>query len=114
MGKGAHLGEFEELVLLAVAGLTEGAHGAAIHQAILEASGRDVSLPSVYVTLSRLEKKGHVTAAVEIGGDERGGRPRKTFRLTDSAVTEVTAARRMRDRLWSDIEFGPARAGDLT
>lgn len=111
MGKGAHVGEFEELILLAVAGLGGDAHGAGIHAQILEATGRDVSMPSVYVTLGRLEKKGYVSARVDVGGPSRGGRPRKVFALTPMAVREVQAAREARDRLWARLDFGPGTAG---
>lgn len=114
MGKGAHVGEFEELILLAVAGLRGDAHGAGIHAQILEATGRDVSMPSVYVTLGRLEKKGYVSARVDVGGPARGGRPRKVFSLTPMAVREVQAAREGRDRLWAQLDFEPGAAGGAT
>jgi PadR family transcriptional regulator PadR len=114
MGKGTHMGEFEELILLAVAGLGSEGHGAAIHAAILEATGRDVSVPAVYVTLSRLEKKGLVSSTVGSGGDERGGRPRKLFAVTDTAIEELKAARHSRDLLWSDVDFDPIPTGGAT
>ena len=114
MGKGTHMGEFEELILLAVAGLADQGHGAAIHEAILAATGRDVSVPAVYVTLARLEKKGLVSSPVGSGGEERGGRPRKLFAVTDRAIAELKAARRSRDLLWSDIDFGPIPTGGAT
>lgn len=114
MGKGTHLGEFEELVLLAVAGLGGDAHGAGIHEQILNATGRDVSMPSVYVTLGRLEKKGYVSARVDIGGPARGGRPRKVFSLKPPAVRELKAARGARDLLWSRLDFEAGPAGGVT
>ena len=107
MGRGTKLGEFEELVLLAVAGLDGDGHGAAIHERILEATGRDVSIPSVYVTLSRLEKKEYLTAAVALGDEDRGGRPRKVFAITERAVTDLRASRLARDRLWATLDFDP-------
>lgn len=111
MGKGTNMGEFEELILLAVAGLAGEAYGAAIHEAILEATGRDVSVPAVYVTLARLEKKGLVASTVGSGGDDRGGRPRKLFAVTDAAIAQLKAARHSRDLLWSEIDFGPIPTG---
>jgi DNA-binding PadR family transcriptional regulator len=114
MGKGTHMGEFEELILLAVAGLGDGGHGAAIHEAILEATGRDVSVPAVYVTLARLEKKGLVSSSVGSGGEERGGRPRKLFAVTQTAIAQLRAARQSRDVLWSEIDFDPMPTGGAT
>ena len=114
MGKGTHLGEFEEIVLLAVAGLSGAAHGAAIHTHILEATGRDVSIPSVYVTLARLEKKGYVTTAVDRGGEARGGRLRKLFAVTEAAVRDLSASRLVHDRLWAGLDFDPLTVGDAS
>ncbi|MEQ9401509.1 MAG: PadR family transcriptional regulator [Longimicrobiales bacterium] len=112
MGKGANLGEFEEIVLLAVARLDGDGHGAAIHAEILDATGRDASIPAVYVTLSRLEDKGLVTTGVELAGPGRGGRPRKTFALTEAAVRELQEARRVQARLWEGLDFDPLAAGE--
>ncbi len=114
MGKGAHLGEFEEIVLLAVGGLDGAAHGAAIHERILEVTGRDVSIPSVYVTLSRLEKKGYVSTSVGLGSERRGGRPRKLFAITESAVHDLAASRLARTRLWASLAAPDASVvGDI-
>jgi len=114
MGKGKHLGEFEEIVLLAVAGLAGAAHGAAIHEQILDATGRDVSIPSVYVTLSRLQRKGFVTASVDLDGERRGGRPRKVFTITDVAVRELSASRLAHARLWAGLDFDPVASGEAS
>ena len=56
--KQAILGDFEQLVLLGVLRLAEGAYGAAIRQEIAQRSNRDVSINAVYTTLDRLETKG--------------------------------------------------------
>lgn len=110
MGKGQHLGEFEQVVLLAVARPTGGGHGAGIHEEILETTGRDVSLSSVYVTLNRLESKGYVAASVELGDEARGGRPRKSYTLTETGVERLRAARLDAERLWAGLPFDPVRA----
>lgn len=110
MGKGNHLGEFEEIVLLAAA-RSEG-HGAAIHAEILEATGRDVSIPAVYVTLTRLQKKGLVSTRVDHAGLERGGRPRKIFSPSADGIRALQAARVVHARLWDGLDFDPLRAGE--
>ena len=112
MGKGAHLGEFEEIVLLAVARHAAAGHGAAIHEEILTTTGRDVSIPAVYVTLSRLEKKGYVATSVDAGDEARGGRPRKLFALTELAVRELREARLVHARLWDGLAFDPLASGE--
>ena len=112
MGKGSHLGEFEEIVMLAVARAGADGHGAAIHEQILEATNRDVSIPAVYVTLSRLEKKGLVSSGVSLSGADRGGRPRKVFEVTAAGVRELQASRLVQARLWEGLPFDPLGAGD--
>jgi DNA-binding PadR family transcriptional regulator len=107
MGKGEHLGEFEQVALLAVARLGDDAHGAVIHREIHDRTGRDVSAASVYVTLARLERKGYVDAWSAPGTSDRGGRPRRMFHLTPSGVAELRAVRRAQARLWEGLAFDP-------
>lgn len=93
-----YLGEFEQVVMLALARLGDGAYGAMIHQEILETTGRDVSIPSVYVTLKRLEKKGLVSARVE--PDPVGGRATRNYALRTEGRRALERSREMLDRLW--------------
>lgn len=108
MTKGAHLGEFEEIVLLAAA--RSDGYGSAIHGEILATTTRDVSIPSVYVTLTRLEKKGLVESSVAISGGDRGGRPIKVFTVTEAGVRQLQASRMVKARLWEGLEFDPLAA----
>jgi PadR family transcriptional regulator PadR len=110
MGGGKNLGAFEEILLLAVAGVGGRGHGAAIHEAILDATRRDVSIPAVYVTLARLEKKGLVRTGVELADAEAGGRARKTFAITDAGIAELREARLVQERLWQGLDFDPVGA----
>ena len=77
------LGEFEQLVLLALLRLGNGAYGATILREIREKTHRDVAIGSVYVTLARLEKKKMVVSYVGSPSRERGGRRRKHYILND-------------------------------
>ena len=58
MAKGEFLGEFEQLVLLALLRLGEEAYGMAVRREIETRASRDVSIGAVYATLDRLEEKG--------------------------------------------------------
>jgi DNA-binding PadR family transcriptional regulator len=93
-----YLGEFEQIVMLALARLGEGAYGATVHQEILETTGRDVSIPAVYVTLKRLEKKGLVSASVV--ADPAGGRATRNYVLRAEGRRALARSREMLDRLW--------------
>jgi hypothetical protein len=81
---GSILGEFEQLVLLALLRLGNGAFGAAIHREIVTRTGRDLPASAVYVTLDRLETKKMVCSYVGTPTAQRGGRRRKHY-LLDTA-----------------------------
>ncbi len=102
--KGTNLGEFEELVLLIVAGLFEQAYGLKIQEEIKSKAKRNVSISTVHATLHRLKKKGYLTSEydnTEIGS--RGGRPRLIFRVTKSGFESIQAMKELRNSLWDNI-----------
>ncbi|MEZ5317474.1 MAG: helix-turn-helix transcriptional regulator [Vicinamibacterales bacterium] len=75
----AYLGEFEQLVLLAILRLGEDATGAAIRDLIEDASGRTVWIGAVHTTLDRLAAKDLVASGRTEAAP--GRRPRKVFTL---------------------------------
>jgi PadR family transcriptional regulator, regulatory protein PadR len=74
------LGEFEQVVLFAVAQVDD-AYGAAVREAIEERTGRQVSAGAVYTTLDRLEARGLVASWWGESTPERGGKRKRHFRL---------------------------------
>jgi PadR family transcriptional regulator, regulatory protein PadR len=88
------LGDFEQLVLLGVLRLEEGAYGAAIRQEIHARSGRDVSINAVYTTLERLEGKGLLRSWVGEPTPQRGGRRRKFYALRPAGLAALRQAYR--------------------
>ena len=88
------LGDFEQLVLLAVLRLGDGAYGAALRQEIHTRSGRDVSINAVYTTLDRLERKGLLKSWTGEPTPERGGRRRKFYALRAAGETALRQAYR--------------------
>ena len=87
-----YLGQLELMVLLAVVRPTGQAYGVQISRCIEEASGREVSLASVYVALERLERKGLITSALGEPTPQRGGRARTFFEPTAAGLTAARAA----------------------
>lgn len=75
------LGDFEQLVLFAVLRLGDNAYGVSIRIEIEERAGRGVSAGALYTTLGRLARRGLVESTIESGTADRGGRPRKFYRL---------------------------------
>ena len=104
MGKGDYLAEFEQVVLLALARIGEDAYGMTIHDEILRTTGRDVAIPSVYITLSRLQDKGYVSSRTGEPTAKRGGRAKKYYRLEPLGVGALERSRHLLDQLWD----GPA------
>jgi PadR family transcriptional regulator, regulatory protein PadR len=93
MAKGESLGEFEHIVLLAVLRLGADAYGMRVRREIDERTGREVSIGAVYATLERLEEKGLVTSSLNGPTPERGGRAKRTFRLTGEGAAALNRAR---------------------
>ena len=77
-----YLGEFEQLVLLALARLGDEAYGVTIRQTLVERGGRNASFGAIYSTLRRLEQKGLVRSAYGDPEPVRGGRAKKYVALT--------------------------------
>ena len=103
-------GGFEQLVMLAVAGLGEGAYGMTVRRALEDRTGRDVSLGAVYSTLDRLETKGYVTSKATAGGPDRGGRAKRFFRLTSPGVRALNEGIRALDRMREGVAAVPRPA----
>jgi PadR family transcriptional regulator PadR len=78
----ANLGEFEQLVLLALLRLGPDGYGVTVQDELGRQTGRSVSLGSVYKTLLRLESKGLVSAHLGEPTAERGGRRKKHYAVT--------------------------------
>lgn len=94
------LGEFEEIILTLVAGLQEDAYGAAIALEIETRLKREVNLSAVHVTLYRLEDKGLIKSKFGGGTNERGGRRKRIFTITNSGLAMLKAMKEARIDLW--------------
>ena len=83
------LGEFEVVVLMAVLHLGPGAFASAIRAEIEQRTGRSVSRGSIYITLDRLEEKSLLTSTLGNASADRGGRPRRLFKITARGIAGV-------------------------
>jgi len=104
MGQDFVLGEFEQMLLLAVLQLGEGAYGPAIARYLEERVGRSVSRGALYATLGRLEQKGFVDWAIEDGDEARGGHRKRRFGLTSAGIAALRRYRSALLRLWAGVE----------
>ena len=105
---GHHLGEFEQLVLMALMHLGDNAYGVTIREEIQGRTDRKVSLGAVYKTLERLEGKGLVGGRVGEPTAERGGRRKKFYDLRPEGMASLRAAyatlQKMSDGLEPELE----------
>jgi PadR family transcriptional regulator, regulatory protein PadR len=98
-----NLGEFEEIVLLAIAILNKGAYGVSIKNEIESRLKRDVSMGGMHTALLRLEGKGYIRSQDGDSTEERAGRPRKYFEITALGKKAISYAKESREKMWSAI-----------
>lgn len=101
--KGTYLGEFEELVLLCIAGLAPEAYGLAIQQALEAHSKRSINLGAVHAACNRLQDKGFLEAQLGEKSAKRGGRRKKLYQVTTAGRIALEKARDLRQGLWDKI-----------
>jgi DNA-binding PadR family transcriptional regulator len=100
-GRVSYLGEFEQVVLLAVARLANDAYGMGVRAEIADRTGRAVTIGAMYATLDRLVAKGYLRSQ----DDTREGRPRRLFAITADGVAALEAARDLQRRMWAGLRL---------
>jgi PadR family transcriptional regulator len=103
MSSRSHLGEFELMILLAVIRLGDDAYGVPISKELLETTGRDVALGSVYAALDRLEQKEFVSSTLGDPTPARGGRAKRYFHVTPKGLREAKMTKKALISLWRGI-----------
>lgn len=101
--KGTYLGEFQEIVLLAILVLVEEAYGVSIQEEISRRANRSVSRGALHTALSRLSEKGYISSYMGGATTERGGRRKRFFKVTENGNLALTTARELRNKMWTDI-----------
>ncbi len=104
MGARSQLGEFEQLVLLAVLRLKDAAYGPRISAVVEEALDRTVSRGALYSSLSRLDEKGFLEWSVEATSSGRSGSRNRRFAVTEPGVEVLRASRSALLTLWDGLE----------
>lgn len=101
----SYLGEFEQVVLLAVLRLGENAYGVPIRAEIEKRAGRRVTVGALYATLDRLEAKGLVHSWFADPTPQRGGRSKRYFKLLPKGVQALSESRDMFNRMWQGVRL---------
>src|SRR5258705_6969208 len=101
--KKTKLGEFEELVLLAVAALQRDAYGVEIKRELEERLNHKLSVGSIQSALKRMEEKGFLTSAFGEATQKRGGKRKRIYATTSHARKVLEEMKEIRAALWSSI-----------
>ncbi len=107
MPRGEFLGEFEQILLLALVRLDEQAYGMAIRDEIEARTGREVSIGSVYSALDRLERARFVASRLGDPTYARGGRAKRFYKLERPGVVALHRSRAVLSSLWEGVELDP-------
>ncbi len=99
MGKGTFLGEFEQMVLLAIVRLEDNAYGMTIRQDIEGRTDRSVTIGAIYAALERLSAKRYLKSSVSGPEPIRGGRSKRTYHLSGAGEKALAHSRSMMARM---------------
>jgi PadR family transcriptional regulator PadR len=105
-----HLGELEQIVLLAILRVGPDAYGVPIRQEIEARIGRAVTVGALYRTLDRLQHKGYVDSWFGVPPPERGGRSKRHFRMRPAGLRALMASRDALAAMWEGLRPGVTSA----
>ncbi len=103
MNKKNSLGEFEQMVMLAILQSGTDAFSREIRQELEESAGRRVSRGAFYTTLDRLEAKGFVTWSMEVPAGARREVSQRLFEVTQEGVAALRSSKSALTRLWRNL-----------
>ena len=98
------LGEFEQIVMLALLRLGPDAYGATVCAEIEKRSGRGVSVSAVHTTLERLEQKGLVKSRIGDPTPQRGGKRKRHYETAPLGLKALQASYRSLRNMADGIE----------
>ena len=104
MGREGFLGEFEQMVLLAILQKDDKAYGVEVRREIEACSGRRVTRGAFYTTLDRLESKGYLRWTTRPVEGWRGGIPQRHFIVTAEGREKLEQSRTALTKLWRGLD----------
>lgn len=99
------LGEFEQIVLLAILRLDDNAYGVTIRRELTKRAERETTPGALYTTLDRLEDKGFVTSRLGDPTPERGGRAKRYFTVTALGIRALARSQRTYRRMLNGLRI---------
>lgn len=104
MSPNPFLGEFEQMVLLAVLQAADDAFAMEVRSEIERSARRDVSRGAFYTTLDRLERKGLLSWSEAVPADDRTQRPLRRYTVTEDGLEALRVSRSALMNLWRDLD----------
>jgi PadR family transcriptional regulator, regulatory protein PadR len=104
MNQPVPLGEFEQLVMLAVMRLDGSAYAVPIREEIEKRTSRTVARGALYVTLDRLEEKGYLKSWLADATAERGGRPKRFYEVKPAGAKALEYSWTALRSMWEGLE----------
>ena len=101
--KKRRLGEFEEIVLVAILRLGDNAYGVPIRHLIEAETNRDISFGALYTTFDRLEKKGYVSSRQGGATKERGGRAKRYLTVEGAGIDALRVCHNERAKMLAGL-----------
>jgi len=102
----SRFGELEEQVVLALLQLDGESYAVPVAKELARLTGRDVSPATAYMVMRRLEARGFLSSRVGTPDPDRGGRPRRFYRVvTDAVIPALSESRRAMLALWDGLEL---------
>lgn len=93
----------EELFLLTILRVREGAYLVSIREHLLESTGKDWAFGSIYMTLEKLRRDGLVQIYFGEPSNERGGKAIKYYRLTTDGLKALRESKKINEVMWKDV-----------
>lgn len=103
--KKTKLGEFEEMVLLAVILLKEEAYGVEIKRELEERMNERLSVGSIQSALKRMEEKGFLSSEFGEATNRRGGKRKRIYSATPYAHKVLQEIKEIREGFWTNISL---------
>lgn len=102
-----HPSDLEQLLLLSILRLGDGAYAAPVQEDLEENAERVISLGSIYNTLLRLEERGLVRSELGDPTPERGGKAKRFYHVTAEGKVALARAREIYRRMWRGVPSRP-------
>jgi DNA-binding PadR family transcriptional regulator len=98
-----YLGEFEQMLLLAILRKGDDAFAVEVRRELEERAGRSVTRGAFYTTLDRLHAKGYLNWTTRAVEDWRGGRPQRHFEVTTDGLEQLQRSHAALTSLWEGL-----------